>query len=148
SNSATHVQSGTSMASPHVAGLMALLLSESPEENIPVRTLADMILKSVTKFSLNGQLVADTIATSANWPASSSDLLTDSERGKQPSIAEFHGKALARNLVYVGPAPVKRNETDTEDPPAAFSSLASARLESPAIGSIIFIAACTFILAI
>ncbi|KAF9175150.1 hypothetical protein BGX21_010456 [Mortierella sp. AD011] len=89
SNSATHVRNGTSMASPHVTVSMTLLL----------RDLADMILKSVTKFSLGGQLVADKIATSANWPASPSDVQIDSERGKQPPIVDFHGKALARNLV-------------------------------------------------
>ncbi|KAF9101040.1 hypothetical protein BGX27_000122, partial [Mortierella sp. AM989] len=136
SNSATHVQSGTSMASPHVAGLMALLLSESPKDNIPVRVLADTILKSVTKFSLNGQLVADTIVTSANSPLSSSsqDLLADSEKGNQPPIAGFHGKALARNLVYLGPTPAKRNETDVEDPPAKSSSFASPKSSGCAIG--------------
>ncbi|KAF8937789.1 hypothetical protein BGZ58_002150 [Dissophora ornata] len=150
SDTATHLQSGTSMASPHVAGLMALLLSESLEENIPARTLADMILKTVTKFSLNGQLVTDTIATSAGIPLSisASEEPLDSEGHPQLHLLEFHGKALASNLVYVGGAPATENETDIEDPPAAFSSVSSSKPASSAMGGILFTVAFTLVMTL
>jgi subtilisin family serine protease len=137
SDSATHVQSGTSMASPHVAGLMAMLLSESPAENIPVIAMNNRILGSVTKFSLNGQLVTDaplptsllsisSTSTSTSHdtplPPPSTSGTTTGSRGR-PQILELHGKALARNLVYIGA--VSHNpadETEIIDPPTSFSS--------------------------
>ncbi|KAF9418619.1 hypothetical protein BGZ94_009651, partial [Podila epigama] len=139
-NNAYHVQSGTSMASPHVAGLMALILSEealSSSAPISVRDLADRILHSVTKFSLHGRLVTDVVlpsssslsfsSTTSSSSSSSSAvgtgsteqrthsqilLVNDHEPTREDSrrfgglqrIQDFHGKALARNLVFVGPA--------------------------------------------
>lgn len=138
SDTATHVQSGTSMASPHVAGLMAMLLSESPAENIPVKVMNDRILGSVTKFSLNGQLVTDvplppsllsisSTSTSTSHettpppPPSTPGTTTDS--GGRPQILELHGKALARNLVYVGALSYNpTDETEVIDSPTSFSS--------------------------
>ncbi|KAG0368797.1 hypothetical protein BGX24_002698 [Mortierella sp. AD032] len=137
SDTASHIQSGTSMASPHVAGLMAMLLSESPAENIPVKEMNERILGSVTKFSLNGQLVTDGLvtpapslliisststSTSQNNP--STPLSVDSSR---PPILELHGKALARNLVYIGAVPHNPadDEIDIVDPPPSFTSGAS-----------------------
>ncbi|KAG0301444.1 hypothetical protein BGZ98_008354 [Dissophora globulifera] len=145
SATATHLQSGTSMASPHVAGLMALLLSESPEENISVETLADMILKTVTRFRLNRQVVTDTIATSAGTTLSlseSEDSL-DSESQPQLNLLEFHGKALARNLIYVGEAPASSGETDIEDPPTVFSSSTPDKIINRVMKAITFTIVCT-----
>ncbi|KAF9923923.1 hypothetical protein FBU30_006039 [Linnemannia zychae] len=128
SNTATHAQSGTSMASPHVAGLMAMMLSESPTENISVKEMNKRILGAVTKFSLNGQLVTD-------GPAPISPLLSISSASTTPKdiqasapnsrsrILEFHGKALARNLVYIGAIPHNStDEIEIVDPPTSFSS--------------------------
>ncbi|KAF9349472.1 hypothetical protein BGX34_001774 [Mortierella sp. NVP85] len=123
SKTASHVQSGTSMA--YVAGLMALLLSESPDENIPVRTLADMILRTVTRFSFDDQSMPKTARVLAGIPLSlvSSDVPEGSVRGGQPGPLEIYGKALARNLVYVGSSTHKDgNETEIEDLPATFST--------------------------
>lgn len=146
SEDARHVQSGTSMASPHVAGLMALWMSENPEQVISVRNMTERILQSVTKFSLNGKLVTDVVASpvklvssslsssssSPSSPAYGRVLLEedmeltpeDSHRlGGLHRIQDFHGKALARNLVFVGAvAPVQNGETEEEDAPVANGS--------------------------
>ncbi|KAF9431865.1 hypothetical protein BGZ76_011608 [Entomortierella beljakovae] len=145
SKSATHIQSGTSMASPHVAGLMALLLSEFPMDNIPPKTMNDIILKSVTRFSINGQLVADSNAVPAGWP----DLLTAAEKTNVLPSAEFHGKELARNLVFVGQTSVNSNDTDIVDPPSDFNSMASTNIDSYCIlVSTILTITSTFVLAL
>ncbi|KAF9118691.1 hypothetical protein BGW39_000939 [Mortierella sp. 14UC] len=138
SDTATHVQSGTSMASPHVAGLMAMLLSESPAENIPVREMNERILGSVTKFSWNGQLVSDGLAILAPSLLTISFTSTSTSRNDfstQPGtttsrlqILQLHGKALARNLVYIGAVPhnsTDDDETEIVNPPPPFTSSAS-----------------------
>lgn len=146
SENARHVQSGTSMASPHVAGLMALWMSENPEQVISVRNMAERILQSATKFSLNGKLVTDVVSSpvklvssspsspssSPSSPAYGRVLLEedveptpeDSRRlGGLQKIQDFHGKALARNLVFVGGvAPVQNGEIEEEDAPVANGS--------------------------
>lgn len=149
SEDARHVQSGTSMASPHVAGLMALWMSENPEQVISVRDMTERILQSVTKFSLNGKLVTDVVVSPVKLVLSSSSLSSssssspsslaygrvlleedmeltpeDSRRlGGLQRIQDFHGKALARNLVFVGAvAPVQNGEIEEEDAPVANGS--------------------------
>ncbi|KAG0028186.1 hypothetical protein BGZ82_008564 [Podila clonocystis] len=139
SEDARHVQSGTSMASPHVAGLMALWMSENPGQVISVRNMTERILESMTKFALNGRLVSDVVSypaklVSPSSSSSSSSLPTlgrvlleenveptpeDSRRlGGLQRIQDFHGKALARNLVFVGAvAPVHNGEIEEEDTP-------------------------------
>jgi hypothetical protein len=121
------------MASPHVAGLMAMLLSESPAENISTKEMNERILESVTKFSLNGQLVTDDHVTPAPSLLAISSASTPSSHDSppppphdssattgQPQILKFHGKALARNLVYIGAVPqsIGDNETEIIDPPS------------------------------
>ncbi|KAI1300525.1 hypothetical protein EDD11_006169 [Mortierella claussenii] len=147
SNTASHVQSGTSMASPHVAGLMALILSESPEENIPANTLTSIILNTVTRFSLKGQMAMDTsvelsdLEYSSSLSSSSFDPSKSTGSGTQARLLGFHGKALAQNLVYVGATPVGGNETDVEDPPTALSSFASTRsTKLPSVGALLAMA--------
>ncbi|KAF8988331.1 hypothetical protein BGZ52_011710 [Haplosporangium bisporale] len=150
SEDARHVQSGTSMASPHVAGLMALWMSENPEQVISVQNMTERILQSVTKFSLNGKLVTDVVASPAKLASSSlsSSLLSSSSSSSPPAygrilleedmgltpedsrrlgglqrIQDFHGKALARNLVFVGAvAQVQNGEIEEEDAPVANGS--------------------------
>nr|BAK00705.1 predicted protein [Hordeum vulgare subsp. vulgare] len=53
SNVATNTISGTSMASPHVAGLLAYLASESADP-IPPKVLKDKLLKMATKDKITG----------------------------------------------------------------------------------------------
>jgi hypothetical protein len=136
------------MASPHVAGWMALLLSESPDENIPVRTLADMVIRTVTSFSFNDQSMLKTASTLAGIPLSlaSSDIPEDLVRGAQPGPLGIHGKTLARNLVYVGSSAHKNgNETEIEDLPATFSTSASTNSTTKSITSILLVIACAVI---
>ncbi|KAF9080638.1 subtilisin-like serine protease [Mortierella sp. AD031] len=122
SNTATHVQSGTSMVSPHVAGLMAMLLSESSDENIAAKSMNERILSAVTKFSLNGQLVTDDLALSPppSLLSVSSAISSPSPPSRstpggtsRPQILKLHGKPLAHNLVYIGATP--GNPTDNAD---------------------------------
>ncbi|KAG0035464.1 hypothetical protein BGZ81_008010 [Podila clonocystis] len=142
SDDARHVQSGTSMASPHVAGLMALWMSENPGQVISVSNMTERILESMTKFALNGRLVSDVMSYPAKLvsPSSSSSSLPtlgrvlqeenveptpeDSRRlGGLQRIQDFHGKALARNLVFVGAvAPVHTGEIEEEDTPVESGS--------------------------
>ncbi|KAF9278149.1 hypothetical protein BGZ68_008758 [Mortierella alpina] len=155
SNSATHTQSGTSMASPHVAGLIALLLSESPEENIPVKKMSDKILKTVTRFSLHGKLVEDTVATSMAMSLVSSDSVSGSNKDQivqsQPELPViFHGKALARNLIFVGAAyrEEKKTETETEDIFQDYSTASSTVPLRVAVTKLILTVACAFLFTI
>lgn len=127
SRTATHTQSGTSMASPHVAGLIALMLSESPDQAIPVRTIADRILETVTKFSLNGRLVTDTVgnpgtlsvsmSSSSSSPSALTIPLTNANPSSAQQLQVFHGKTLARNLLYIGSIPDRANDTEVEESP-------------------------------
>ncbi|KAG0328598.1 hypothetical protein BG000_000418, partial [Podila horticola] len=154
SDEAEHVQSGTSMASPHVAGLMALWMSENPEQVISVRNMTERILESVTKFSLNGRLVSDVVRSSPVKLVSSlsSSSFTSSvssgdkvlaEEGLEPTpedsrrlgglqrIQDFHGKALARNLVFVGAvASTQNGEIEEEDAPV----MSGSRMKQPPVG--------------
>ncbi|KAF9304837.1 serine protease, partial [Mortierella antarctica] len=146
SENARHVQSGTSMASPHVAGLMALWMSENPGQVFSVRNMTERILESMTKFSLNGRLVSDVVSypaklvSSSSWSSSfssssptSGHVLVEEDVEPTPEdshrlgglqrIQDFHGKALARNLVFVGAvAPVQNGEIEEEDTPVASAS--------------------------
>lgn len=154
SNSATHTQSGTSMASPHVAGLIALLLSESPEENIPVKKMSDRILKTVTRFSLHGKLVEDTVATSIAMSLVSSDSVSGSNNDQivqsQPDLQVFHGKALARNLIFVGAGyrEEKETEIETEEIFQDYSTASSTVPLRVAVTNLILTVACAFLFTV
>jgi len=156
SSTATHTQSGTSMASPHVAGLIALMLSESLDQAIPVRAIADRILETVTKFSLNGQLVTDSIANpgilsvSTSSSSSSSSVLTIPSTDANPTPAQqlqaFHGKALARNLVYIGSIPDRANDTEVGESPreTILISASSSTRRNVTPGHFLVVSVCLF----
>jgi subtilisin family serine protease len=142
SKTATHVQSGTSMASPHVAGLMALLLSESPDENIPTGAMVDTILRTVTKVSMDYATVAG-----MPLPLPLSDQLEDSVRSKHQNPPEPYENGFAGNLVYVGVSTSRSgNETEIEDPPTTSSTSASASLMTDTMRGILLVVVCSLII--
>ncbi|KAF9583027.1 hypothetical protein BGW38_010389 [Lunasporangiospora selenospora] len=152
SDTATHSRSGTSMASPLVAGLMALILSESPDQDIPARSMIKQVLNTVTLFNIKENSGPDSMAAPSRTNPSSSSLIDSLiHNADSGSIAQqgqsTSRKHLANNLVYVGSLSHGRgSEPDIEDEFPSYMSFAR-RAPSPSLPNqfILFILAMTIL---